>query len=57
MYEKDGQVLSADIEVNQGSIEYTRTVDVVVEQLRAAGIDATSHPLTEIHRQREPPRR
>lgn len=47
-YEKDGQVLVADIEVNQGSIEYVRTVNVIVEQLRAAGIDATARPLQEV---------
>jgi peptide/nickel transport system substrate-binding protein len=48
MYEKDGTVLIADMEVNQGSIEYVRTVNVVVEQLRAAGIDATARPLQEV---------
>lgn len=48
IYEKDGQALVADIEVNQGSIEYVRTVNVVVEQLRAAGIDATARPLQEV---------
>jgi peptide/nickel transport system substrate-binding protein len=47
-YEKDGTVLTADMEVNQGSIEYVRTVNVVVEQLRAAGIDATARPLQEV---------
>lgn len=47
-YEKEGQVLVADIEVNQGSIEYVRTVNVIVEQLRAAGIDATARPLQEV---------
>jgi peptide/nickel transport system substrate-binding protein len=47
-YEKDGQVLAADMEVNQGSIEYVRTVNVIVEQLRAAGIDATARPLIEV---------
>jgi peptide/nickel transport system substrate-binding protein len=47
-YEKDGQVLAADIEVNQGSIEYVRTVNVIVEQLRAAGVDATARPLVEV---------
>lgn len=47
-YEKDGTVLTADIEVNQGSIEYVRTVNVIVEQLRAAGIDATARPLQEV---------
>ncbi len=45
-YEKDGQTLTADILVNNSTAEYTRTVDVIVEQLRAAGIDATSQPLT-----------
>lgn len=45
-YERDGEVLSADILVNNSTAEYTRTVDVIVEQLRAAGIDATSRPLT-----------
>lgn len=47
-YEKDGEVLVADLEVNQGSIEYVRTVNVVVEQLRAAGIDAVARPLIEV---------
>jgi peptide/nickel transport system substrate-binding protein len=47
IYEKDGQVLSAPIEVNQNSIEYVRTTNVLVEQLRAAGIDATANPLTQ----------
>lgn len=46
VYEKDGEVLSADIVVNNSSIEYTRTVDVLVEQFRAAGIDAVSRPVT-----------
>lgn len=45
VYEKDGQPLVVDILVNNSSAEYTRTVDVIVEQLRAAGIDATSRPL------------
>ena len=48
LYEKDGEVLTADMEVNQGSIEYVRTVNVIVEQLRNAGIDATARPLTEV---------
>jgi peptide/nickel transport system substrate-binding protein len=47
-YEKDGEVLAADLEVNQGSIEYVRTVNVIVEQLRAAGIDAVARPLIEV---------
>ena len=46
IYEKDGKALTADIIVNNSTAEYTRTVDVIVEQLRAAGIDATSRPLT-----------
>jgi peptide/nickel transport system substrate-binding protein len=46
IYEKDGAPLTADIIVNNSTAEYTRTVDVIVEQLRAAGIDATSRPLT-----------
>src|SRR5690606_1405632 len=46
IYEKDGEALFADIVVNNSSIEYTRTVDVIVEQLRAAGIDAVSRPVT-----------
>ncbi|HEX2905766.1 MAG TPA: ABC transporter substrate-binding protein [Phototrophicaceae bacterium] len=46
LYEKDGQVLTADFIVDNGTAEYTRTVNVVVEQLRNAGIDATAHPLT-----------
>jgi peptide/nickel transport system substrate-binding protein len=44
-YEKDGVVLTAPVEVNQNSIEYVRTTNVIVEQLRAAGIDATARPL------------
>lgn len=46
LYEKDGEVLTADVVVNNSSIEYTRTVDVIVEQLIAAGIDAVSRPVT-----------
>jgi peptide/nickel transport system substrate-binding protein len=46
IYEKDGTPLTADIIVNNSTAEYTRTVDVIVEQLRNAGIDATSRPLT-----------
>ncbi len=45
-YEKDGATLAVDILVNNSTAEYTRTVDVIVEQLRAAGIDTTSQPLT-----------
>ena len=46
IYEKDGAKLTANILVNNSTAEYTRTTDVVVEQLRAAGIDASSQPLT-----------
>lgn len=46
IYERDGEPLVADIIVNNSSIEYTRTVDVLVEQFRAAGIDAVSRPVT-----------
>lgn len=45
-YERDGVPLVVNILVNNSTAEYTRTVDVIVEQLRAAGIDATSQPLT-----------
>ncbi len=45
-YEKDGAALTVDILVNNSTAEYTRTTDVIVEQLRNAGIDATSQPLT-----------
>lgn len=40
IYEKDGEVLSLEILVNNASTEYTGTIDIVVEQLIAAGIDA-----------------
>jgi peptide/nickel transport system substrate-binding protein len=33
------------IHVNSASTEYTRTVDVLVEQLRRVGIDATAQPV------------
>ncbi|MCS6835281.1 MAG: ABC transporter substrate-binding protein [Anaerolineae bacterium] len=45
LYEKDGEVLSVEILVNNASTEYTRTIDVVVEQLRAAGIEAVARPV------------
>ncbi|ABV94744.1 ABC transporter related [Dinoroseobacter shibae DFL 12 = DSM 16493] len=44
-YEKDGEVLSVDIHVNSASTEYTRTIDVVAEQLTRAGIQARSVPV------------
>ncbi|MEL6920039.1 MAG: ABC transporter substrate-binding protein, partial [Pseudomonadota bacterium] len=45
IYDKDGEKLAANIHVNSASTEYTRTIDVVVEQLRRAGIDAKSVPV------------
>ncbi|MBB5514162.1 peptide/nickel transport system substrate-binding protein [Rubricella aquisinus] len=45
IYEKDGEDLSVDIHVNSASTEYTRTIDVVVEQLNRAGIAARSVPV------------
>ena len=45
IYEKDGQPLSVSIHVNSASTEYTRTIDVVVEQLQRAGIDAKAVPV------------
>ncbi|MGB3554180.1 MAG: ABC transporter substrate-binding protein [Jannaschia sp.] len=44
-YEKDGETLSVEIHVNSASTEYTRTIDVIVEQLQRAGIDARSVPV------------
>ena len=45
VYEKDGQDLSVDIHVNSASTEYTRTIDVIVEQLNRAGIAAKAVPV------------
>lgn len=44
-YEQDGEMLSVEIHVNSASTEYTRTIDMVVEQLQRAGIDARSVPV------------
>lgn len=44
-YTKDGETLSVKIHVNSASTEYTRTIDVIVEQLQRAGIDATAVPV------------
>lgn len=44
-YTKDGETLSVDIHVNSASTEYTRTIDVIVEQLQRAGVDAKSVPV------------
>lgn len=45
VYEKDGEELSVSIHVNSASTEYTRTIDMVVEQLNRAGINARSVPV------------
>ncbi len=45
IYEKDGEDLSVRIHVNSASTEYTRTIDVIVEQLNRAGIAATPVPV------------
>ena len=45
IYEKDGEDLSVDIHVNSASLEYTRTIDVIVEQLNRAGVAAKSVPV------------
>ncbi|MEM9796129.1 MAG: ABC transporter substrate-binding protein [Pseudomonadota bacterium] len=44
-YAKDGETLSVAIHVNSASTEYTRTIDVIVEQLQRAGIDARAVPV------------
>ncbi len=44
-YEKDGETLSVDIHVNSASTEYTKTIDVVVEQLNRAGVQAKAVPV------------
>ncbi len=45
-YEQDGEVLALTIQVPNDTIEYVRSNNELVEQLRAAGIDAVSQPLT-----------
>lgn len=45
VYEKDGEDLRVAIHVNSASTEYTRTIDVVVEQLQRAGVDAKAVPV------------
>ncbi|MEM0937383.1 MAG: ABC transporter substrate-binding protein [Pseudomonadota bacterium] len=45
VFEKDGEPLSVAIHVNSASTEYTRTIDVIVEQLNRAGIDARAVPV------------
>jgi peptide/nickel transport system substrate-binding protein len=46
IYEKDGKTLSVNIIVSNETIEYVRSNNDIVEQLRDAGIDATSQPVT-----------
>lgn len=46
IYEKDGKPLTVDIQVSNDTDEYVRSNNVIVEQLKAAGIDAISRPLT-----------
>ncbi|WP_226783264.1 ABC transporter substrate-binding protein [Oceaniglobus trochenteri] len=45
IYEKDGEDLGVDIHVNSASTEYTRTIDMIVEQLNRAGIKAKAVPV------------
>ncbi|MEM6408143.1 MAG: ABC transporter substrate-binding protein [Pseudomonadota bacterium] len=45
IYEKDGEDLSVKIHVNSASTEYTRTIDMIVEQLNRAGVSASSVPV------------
>ncbi len=44
-YAKDGAPLTVDIHVNSASTEYTKTIDVLVEQLNQAGIQAKAVPV------------
>src|SRR4051812_24114649 len=46
MYAKEGAKLALNIQAGNDTIEYVRSTNVIVEELRAAGIDATSQPLT-----------
>ncbi len=45
IYEREGEDLTVAIHVNSASPEYTRTIDVVVEQLNRAGISARAVPV------------
>ncbi|MEM6384703.1 MAG: ABC transporter substrate-binding protein [Pseudomonadota bacterium] len=45
IYEKDGEDLNVKVHVNSASTEYTKTIDVIVEQLNRAGIAASSVPV------------
>jgi peptide/nickel transport system substrate-binding protein len=46
LYELDGQVLTLELITPNDTIEYVRSNNELVEQLRAAGIDAISQPVT-----------
>ncbi|MCY4243611.1 MAG: ABC transporter substrate-binding protein, partial [Rhodobacter sp.] len=45
IYERNGEDLTVRIHVNSASTEYTRTIDVIVEQLNRAGVNASSVPV------------
>ena len=47
MYERDGDVLSLDIQTNETFIEKRRIAEVVVEQLREIGIDASTRAVAD----------
>jgi peptide/nickel transport system substrate-binding protein len=46
LYAKDGKTLSVNFLVRNDTIEYVRSLNEIVEELRNAGIDATSQPVT-----------
>ena len=45
IYELNGENLTANIHVNSASAEYTRTIDIIVEQLNRAGVAARAVPV------------
>lgn len=45
IYQKGGELLSVDIVSHTNGTEASKTIDVVVEQLRRAGIDAVARPV------------
>jgi len=45
IYERNSEDLTVRIHVNSASTEYTRTIDVIVEQLNRAGVNASSVPV------------
>ncbi len=45
IFEKEGEKLAVDIHVNSASTEYTKTIDVIVEQFNRAGIAAKAVPV------------